>query len=666
MDEENEIELANTIKNGFSEGFTAGIPNPMEEGFSVGVTAGLPSPIELGSLVGATAVEDIDNDDDTGKNENGSPTSGSGSPSPTPGNSNSKTSTKIMKPLPIYPNDRIDLNSRLVERKRYVLSYKHPVDRDWRTELDKTAKNGLELAVEVYQRTPGQGILARDLVDKFESNMEEIAEEMADAAINSKYAVIKDGIALEHDNIVDIEENIPKITPWIYKKIEQLYLEPAIIECNTAQKKYNKQLAETMEKKKLDLAIRLKAEYQMVWKAGKMFGVVPTVKIPLLFTPKLVDVTKIVPIEPMVRLDSQNIHNDFVDLYEYYSDGKIRIASSTSTSGSKSDSKSGSNDFYIDKNAVRQILAILNKILNLADDNVDIVAEMLSKLNEVYKHYMYKDVSYTLDEFRRSVNELYNRYEAYLQEAEQFSTDDDDPFPTHDETTIDPKPVKPKPVNPTDPKPVKPTNPDPSPTPTTPPTNAPTTPPTEKPTERPTEQITQPTPTTPPTNAPTNPPTNAPTNPQPQPSGYTPTGGGGSDDEVVPTETPTAVVVDEDVIVPGRTYKLPTSSKPVAESTTTTTSKGGSSVIPVLAGLAAAAAAGVGAKAYIDRKNNRDNEENEEFKAEDWSGNTEINMEYEEPEDRNAETLDFDEPGYQEEEPERYGAKTSQDLEKLQ
>jgi hypothetical protein len=203
--------------------------------------------------------------------------------------------------------------------------------------------------------------------------------------------------------------------------------------------------------------------------------------------------------------------------------------------------------------------------------------------------------------------------------------------------------------------------------PTVPPTVAPTVPPTGD--ERPTEVITQPvteTPTVPTTTTP------GPT-PQPnqQPSGGGTNGGGNysynNTQSTTPQTTPsTTVKLDEDVIKKGNTYKLPTSSKPTTTTTTTTTTTG-NSVIPVLAGLGAAAAAGIGAKTYIDRKNNRDNdEEPSDFKAEDWSNNTEVNVEYQEPVQEKEETLDFDDDGYAVEEPERYGARTSQDLEDLQ
>ena len=229
-------------------------------------------------------------------------------------------------------------------------------------------------------------------------------------------------------------------------------------------------------------------------------------------------------------------------------------------------------------------------------------------------------------------------------------------------------------------------------TPTTPPTTpsrwippektteTPTVAPTEAPTidERPTEIITQP--TTPPTTTPTTP-SREELKPVPRPNGNEGNGNGntsggwytGGNNTTYtnnssvekPTTAPTTPI-EEDVIKKGNTYKLPTSSKPTVTTTTPTSNKG-NSAIPVLAGLAAAAAAGIGAKAYIDRKNNRDNdEESENFRAEDWSNNTDVNIEYQEPETQKEETLDFDDNSYEPEETEKYGARTHQELEDLQ
>ena len=142
---------------------------------------------------------------------------------------------------------------------------------------------------------------------------------------------------------------------------------------------------------------------------------------------------------------------------------------------------------------------------------------------------------------------------------------------------------------------------------------------------------------------------------------------GNGSDNTVTTEAPTVATEATFDIKEGNKYKLPTSSRPTTTPQTPTTSKG-NSVIPVLAGLSAAAAAGIGAKAYMDRKKNNDNESDEEFKSEDWSDNNDINIEYQEPVTQEAETLEFDDvnDNYEVETPEKYGAKTHQELEDLQ
>ena len=225
-------------------------------------------------------------------------------------------------------------------------------------------------------------------------------------------------------------------------------------------------------------------------------------------------------------------------------------------------------------------------------------------------------------------------------------------------------------IPPTNPKPTDPTPTDPNPTDPNPTDPSPTNP---KPTD---PTPTNPTPTDP---KPTDP---SPTNPKPtdpNPTGplprkdddTTPSDTGASKsgytsynyNEETPTEIPTEIV-DEDIIKEGNKYTIPTSSKINVQQPTT---QKGNAVIPVLAGLSAAAAAGIGAKAYMDRKNNRDNEDEDEFKSEDWSTDSDINMEYQEPDNR-EETLDFDDSNdnYEYEEPEKYGAKTHQELEDLQ
>lgn len=150
--------------------------------------------------------------------------------------------------------------------------------------------------------------------------------------------------------------------------------------------------------------------------------------------------------------------------------------------------------------------------------------------------------------------------------------------------------------------------------------------------------------------------------------GYYWNGSGNGTNNTVATEAPTVATEATFDIKEGNKYKLPTSSRPTTTTTQPTTSSKGNSVIPVLAGLSAAAAAGIGAKAYMDRKKNNDNESEEEFKSEDWSDNNDINIEYQEPVTKEAETLEFDDvnDNYEVETPEKYGARTHQELEDLQ
>ena len=527
------------------------------------------------------------------------------------------------------------------------------------------ADSKLMPAKNVYLNTPGQGFYAKQITEDFEKNIGYIKFILNDIErIAQKAIVLNYNVLILDANTLDVlDDMLNNIAPIIYKKFVTQALMPVISELNNEQVDANRSAKRKAEKRKERLTDILYNIYQGsnddAAKSMKRHEVRDSIRI------------------PQARIEKVNAS-------AYYSTGN-NIPSATPPDYTVVEyapkyPEDTIKELYADFERIDLIITGLERILKIITECDGLIMGSVTNILGICNHNhcpaydpSIKNITEYLHYFEDEINDIKGQYEQCRELILEYSKGGDFYEPYHD--MIDE-------IFPTDPPtdaPAKeekqePIKPDPGPTPTNPPTNAPTNPPTvaptnaptTPPTERPTEQITQPTPTTPPTNAPTNPPTYAPTNPQPQPSGYTPTGGGGSDDEVVPTETPTAVVVDEDVIVPGRTYKLPTSSKPVAESTTTTTSKGGSSVIPVLAGLAAAAAAGVGAKAYIDRKNNRDNEENEEFKAEDWSGNTEISMEYEEPEDRNAETLDFDEPGYQEEEPERYGAKTSQDLEKLQ
>ena len=112
-------------------------------------------------------------------------------------------------------------------------------------------------------------------------------------------------------------------------------------------------------------------------------------------------------------------------------------------------------------------------------------------------------------------------------------------------------------------------------------------------------------------------------------SGYVTDGVPENTESIVGTEGVLDEELDEaadsiDSIISGGSNftKLPTSNSAVASG-----SSSGSAVIPVVAGLSAAAAAGIGAKAYMDRKNNNDNGE-DDFEAEEWTGEDDLDIDY--------------------------------------
>lgn len=163
--------------------------------------------------------------------------------------------------------------------------------------------------------------------------------------------------------------------------------------------------------------------------------------------------------------------------------------------------------------------------------------------------------------------------------------------------------------------------------------------------------------------------------------GYTGTGGYTGDNSnttisaETPTDTPSTIddVKDtltdsttsiEDVIKGSKYTKIPSTPSPV----TTQKSGSGSAVIPIAAGLSAAAAAGIGAKAYMDRKKNNDNgEDDEEFDTDEWSGDDSVDIQYDDSSD-NENYLDADDDySYQSEESsEKYDARSSDELADLQ
>ena len=105
--------------------------------------------------------------------------------------------------------------------------------------------------------------------------------------------------------------------------------------------------------------------------------------------------------------------------------------------------------------------------------------------------------------------------------------------------------------------------------------------------------------------------------------------------------------------------KLPTSNTAIK-----TSSSSGNAVIPVVAGLSAAAAAGLGAKAYLDRKNNNDNGESD-FETEEWTGEDNLDIDYNDGIDT-EQYLDDDSDYGTSETQEKYGARNNDELADLQ
>ena len=150
--------------------------------------------------------------------------------------------------------------------------------------------------------------------------------------------------------------------------------------------------------------------------------------------------------------------------------------------------------------------------------------------------------------------------------------------------------------------------------------------------------------------------------------GYTPSTGGNN---VTPTSKKPTNSIDD--IIKGNKYtKVPTSTTPISPKTQSESGLGG--VLPIAAGLSAAAAAGIGAKAYLDRKKNNDNgeydEEDDDFGAEEWSGDeSTLEVDYDDSSDTKTEQYldDDDELGYEEvETTEKYGARNNEELADLQ
>lgn len=116
----------------------------------------------------------------------------------------------------------------------------------------------------------------------------------------------------------------------------------------------------------------------------------------------------------------------------------------------------------------------------------------------------------------------------------------------------------------------------------------------------------------------------------------------------------------DEIIKKGSNYtKIPSSSTAIKSK-----SSSGSAVIPIAAGLTAAAAAGIGAKAYLDRKNNNDVGE-DEFYGDEWDGDENLEIDY--GDSQGEQYLDDDDYGYQAtENTESYSARSNDELADIQ
>lgn len=223
-----------------------------------------------------------------------------------------------------------------------------------------------------------------------------------------------------------------------------------------------------------------------------------------------------------------------------------------------------------------------------------------------------------------------------------------------------------------------------TPTPTEEPTSTPTPTPTVEPTPSPTEE---PVPTPSPTPTPVTTPVDSTVEvhvgggggetssgtgyvPYEPESDYTPstsTSGTENVTEGIPEEVEEEIIDDDiiddniDTIVTGDDISKIAVNEPIV-----TKKSSGSTVIPIAAGLSAAAAAGLGAKAYMDRKKNN-SDDSEEFESEDWNGDESTDFEYGDSATK-EEYLDDDDYIASEDtnETEKYGARNNEELADLQ
>ena len=137
-------------------------------------------------------------------------------------------------------------------------------------------------------------------------------------------------------------------------------------------------------------------------------------------------------------------------------------------------------------------------------------------------------------------------------------------------------------------------------------------------------------------------------------------------------ETPKPEVenpVEEVAPKESKVTKIPTVT-PSTPTKETSGGGGGSRIIPIAAGIGAAAAAGLGAKAYLDRKENTDNGEDDDWNSEVDEGNKPMDISYEDNDISDNESVLDEDDEYtstdEEEIVERYDARANDELADLQ
>lgn len=538
------------------------------------------------------------------------------------------------EPQPTEPQPQSEINSYIsldftIKRKKFWIKYndlQYKTNTGEQKTITRDHKDGpwyapekREFAWLAYNRTPGHGKAGEAVARIIAKHIAKVRYIMEDVEKVAPNAVRKNGKILGKEKIGYILSLMEGLTPTIYKNFGAK-LKALQEEANIRQKDANKRKRNEIEKYQLKPYISSIRAYMDKRESDYAYII-------------------------------EGEEKDYLAKYYGHLTGKEYTSISTSTSSRQRINKAPkekNTSIYGNVKNIRVIIDDLNIALKIIGAAKNCISSSVKNINNVPNmptigKLKSETVGTPLLDVEKNIKELLAKYKYWLGELLKYSGGNGGDSGGNGGGGKKPTP--------------KPT------------------PKTEVPTERPTEIITQP--TTPPTTAPTTPSTSTPSTQPSNNGGNNYNGGdnysGGNDYsdygnessvETPATEAPTTPTFDEDVIKEGNSYKLPTSTKPVAP--TTTTSSKGNGVIPVLAGLSAAAAAGIGAKAYMDRKKNRDNDEEEEFKAEDWSENTDVNMEYQEPEGEKVESLDFDDGVEDTPETERYGARTQQDLQDLQ